>query len=1078
MTPERWNLVLALFRRASERAPAARPAMLDEACGDDSELRRDVEALLTEFGAIDVPALERTEPAPTVVEESSRPDSTDREPEAVALLGTTLDGKYRVEELLGRGGMGEVYRARHLQLERDVALKLIRADYVADRAALDRFVREARMVARLRHPNVVAIYDYGAAAGTSAYLVMEYLQGRTLRAALREQTRFDAAEALGLVAQVCAAVAAAHDAGMVHRDLKPDNVFIERGARGPVVKVLDFGLAKPAAASGSPRDSLSLRGGVLGTPAYMAPEQCLGLEADARSDVYALGCLLYEMLTGAVPFLAPTIPELLMKHVYEPPERPSTLVAGIDPAIEAALLGALSKRPEDRPRSADAFAHALGVREPLDGPATLVPVGTTTGEGRLLTGLVEGGPAGPRAGPTNLRHAVTRFVGRHREIADLRGWIARTRLVTLVGPGGIGKTRLATETAALVLGEYRDGVWLVELAALTDPSLVDETVASALGVGEQGERPIVENVVDWLRPKRLLLVLDNCEHLIDECARLAERLLGAAPELRVLATSREPLAVPGEAVWQVPALAVPTSAEHAFESEAAALFVDRAALARPGFDLARSDATTVLDLCRRLEGIPLAIELAAARVKTLTVEQILERLDDRFRLLAGGSRTATTRQQTLHATIEWSYDLLDDDERLLFRQLSVFVGGWTLASAEQVVSGPQIAADGVFDLLTRLVDKSLVTVEERGAWTRYGMLEMIRALGIEHLERSGEADEVRRRHAQHFLAEAEATRSTEQAKKSLEWLERFDADHDNVRSALGWLLGRDADRCLRLAIAFWEFWLIRGHLGEAGRWIEGALDRSRAVHLRPMALLTAGELAYRRGDLATARDRHEASLRACDETGNAWIAAWSRFHLALVVLEQGNVDLARTYLDQSLASAIELDNERLAGNVLNVHGEIARSLGDWATARTCYERSIASHRRVGYEGGIGVALCNLGATAAEQGDLQAALGYFREALDLLMAQKDVFSITIVLDGFGAVAAEREEWTRAARLAGAADAIRRSKGFELETADRAFRERYLARARERLGEAELDAATVAGRALSLEESARFAIDDPL
>jgi tRNA A-37 threonylcarbamoyl transferase component Bud32 len=700
VTPERWQRVEAVLRRALECAPSARSAVVAEACGGDAELVREIESLLANHDAtgsfLREPLL-----APGSGQElwgqegvagelqrgGQRAAPVPEANEADALLGTSIDGKYRIEALLGRGGMGAVYRATQLQLERPVAIKLIRNDQLGAGAALARFRREALAVARLKHPHIVAVYDFGLASEVGAYIVMEYVEGRSLRQELGEHARLPLPLVRELMQQVCSGVQAAHEAGIVHRDLKPDNIVLERAAGRVAAKVLDFGIARLQDASRLTSSGLTMSGARIGTPAYMSPEQCRGEEADARSDVYALGCVLYELVTGRPPFVGRSAASLLDQHVNEAPRPPREVVGEVTPELEAALMRALAKAPGERPQTVEAFGRALGVSRDAGGVATGAP-GGSTGGGEVRTTAREGVGAGKERVPNNLPQAMTRFVGREQQIAEVRASLERARLVTLTGPGGMGKTRLALEVGRAVLGEYGDGVWLVELAPLRDPALVAQTVAAALGVREERGRTMDASVAAWLEGKQVLLVLDNCEHLVEACARLTQRLLAGSRGLRMVATSREALGVGGEAVWAVPALDVgaPGAAgpEEALSSEAARLFVDRAALVRPGFAASEANAPAIAALCRRLEGIPLAIELAAARVKVLSVEQMLEKMNDRFRLLTGGSRTAPSRQQTLRAAIDWSYELLTEVERVLLRHLSVFAGGWSLYAAEAV----------------------------------------------------------------------------------------------------------------------------------------------------------------------------------------------------------------------------------------------------------------------------------------------------------------------------------------------------------------------------------------------------------
>ncbi|MGH2352814.1 MAG: ATP-binding protein, partial [Chloroflexota bacterium] len=410
--------------------------------------------------------------------------------------------------------------------------------------------------------------------------------------------------------------------------------------------------------------------------------------------------------------------------------------------------------------------------------------------------------------PHNLPLQLTSFVGRERELPAVRDLLAEHRLVTLTGPGGTGKTRLALQVAADVLPAYPDGVWLVALAALADPALVPHAVAQAVGVREEPGRPLLGTLADALRPKRLLLVLDNCEHLLDACAHLADALLRACPHLRVLATGREALGIAGETAWRVPSLGLPDArhlppVEVLSQYEAVRLFIDRALAVQPGFRVTNQNALAVVQVCARLDGIPLAIELAAARVRVLPVEQLLVRLEDRFRLLSGGSRTALERHQTLRAAVDWSYDLLTEPENAVFARLAVFAGGFTLDAAEAVCAGDGIEAVEVLDLLTHLVDKSLAVVDEQPDGTaRYRLLETLRHYAREKLAAREEADTVRAQHATHYLALAEQADPELRGPRGAGWLDRLRRDLDNMREALAWAeAGGEAELGLRLAAA-------------------------------------------------------------------------------------------------------------------------------------------------------------------------------------------------------------------------------------------------------------------------------------
>jgi len=668
--------------------------------------------------------------------------------------GRVLDDKYRVERELGAGGMGRVYRAVQLALERPVALKVIAGGAAASPEALRRFLREAVAVARLRHPNIVIVYDSGAEPGVGPYIAMELLDGRSLRTEIRERGRLPLEEALEILMQVCSAVHAAHEAGVVHRDLKPDNIVVER-APALTAKVLDFGIAKLVDSAQAPDASRTADGMLVGTPYYMSPEQCRGETVDARSDVYALGCVLYELLTGAPPFMGRSVSVVIAKHLEERAKPPSEIAEGLPSWIDDVLLGAMAKQAAARYGSAAEFAAALA-RGPGGGGSPRTP--SVDAQAAAAQPPGEGGVA-------VLPQELTSFVGRADEVREVLERLSESRLVTLSGVGGIGKTRLALAAARSARDGF-DGVYLAELADIHDPLLVGPAVAKAAGVRERAEEPLLRSLVEAFAGRSVLLVLDNCEHLVESCARLVEALLRECGGLRVLATSREALALPGEAIVTVPSLSLPPAGATPRDLEgydAVRLFAARARLVRQDFALTAANAEVVGELSRKLEGIPLAIELAAARTRVLPVEQILAKMGERLRLLTSGGRTGTRRQRTLRAAIDWSYELLGDGEQELLCRLAIFAGGCTLEDAEAVCGDVGVGrgreeleagADSplrthsslthqpnVLDGITSLVGKSLlVQADGRDGAPRFRMLEVVREYALEQLEASGEAE--------------------------------------------------------------------------------------------------------------------------------------------------------------------------------------------------------------------------------------------------------------------------------------------------------------------------------------------------
>jgi non-specific serine/threonine protein kinase len=451
---------------------------------------------------------------------------------------------------------------------------------------------------------------------------------------------------------------------------------------------------------------------------------------------------------------------------------------------------------------------------------------------------------------------LTSFVGREREVAEVTELLLGRRLVTLSGPGGIGKTSLALVVATKVRAHFADGAALVELAGLTDGDLVPHEVAAALGVRERLGEPILTTVGRAQAAAQRLLVIDNCEHLVEACARVVESLLQACPRLHILATSREPLRVGPEVIWRVPALSLPEQNHWPLAvltgSDAVRLFVERAAVVRPGFALTADNAAAVAEICRRLDGIPLAIELAAARARVLAVEQIAARLDDRFRLLTGGSRTALRRQQTLQATLDWSYQLLSDEERTLLRRLAVFAGGFTVEAAEALGAGGSIRAFDVLDRLGALVDKSLVVAEDAGAHARYRLLETIRQYAADRLLEADEVGSVRDRHRDWYFALAVRAEPELSGSGMEEWLERLEAEHDNLRAALAWSLESDPKLGLQLAASLGGFWMARGHHVEGRRWLEAFLTRASVTDEQDDRRARAGTAASGQHGVRTA----------------------------------------------------------------------------------------------------------------------------------------------------------------------------------------------------------------------------------
>jgi predicted ATPase/DNA-binding SARP family transcriptional activator len=620
---------------------------------------------------------------------------------------------------------------------------------------------------------------------------------------------------------------------------------------------------------------------------------------------------------------------------------------------------------------------------------------------------------------TNLPIPPTSFIGRKAELAQIKSALAETRLLTLTGAGGNGKTRLAIQVAIDLLNTFRDGVWWSELASVTDPALVPHVVAKSLGIGEKSQEALAETIVDSLRGKNVLLILDNCEHLIAACAQIADALLRECPHLKILATSREPLAIAGEQVWQVPTLSVPTALptreQLMLTYESIRLFVERARAINPGFDLTEDNLLAVLQICRRLDGIPLAIELAAARIVALSAQEIAARLDDRFNLLTHGSRTALPRQQTLRALVDWSYDLLSDAERVLLQRLTVFSGGRTLDAIEQVCAFDGIAPSQVLDLVTRLVAKSLLIIDRAasGGETRYAFLDTIKYYAREKFL---DARETRARHLAYFLDFAERAHRELQRARQVEWLERLEREHTNLRVALRFALEQNESAlALRLCNALTDFWDVRGYLGEGREWLRRALAASQATPARAAyawAQINAGELASKQGDYTVATALTDAGLacvRALGDQAGIATALGVRGTLARM---QSDWPAAQTWFDEALAIARALQDARLIGNALRNLGIVAEAQGRYAEARRAYEESLRLNQEMDDPRATALTLSNLGNLAQQQGEYARARELYEQILAIHRAMGARWSVAATLTNLGNLAHSQTDYAAA------------------------------------------------------------------
>lgn len=727
-----------------------------------------------------------------------------------------------------------------------------------------------------------------------------------------------------------------------------------------------------------------------------------------------------------------------------------------------------------------------------------------------------------QATPNNLPQQVTSFVGREHESTEVKRLLSRTRILTLLGVGGIGKTRLALQLASELMDAYPDGVWFADLAPIADPALVPDALSHVWGVHEDAHHSLIRALCSFAQGRRLLLVLDNCEHLLDVCRRLTDALIHAGPGVRILATSREPLQIAGEQTYPLPALSLPdpkADVASLARSDAVRLFVDRARLQRPDFALGEDQAPAVIQLCTRLDGIPLALELAAARLSALPIDKIVARLDDRFRLLTGGSRTAVARQRTLRALIDWSYDLLGDDEKRVFARLAVFAGGWTLDAAEAVCAGDGLAQDDVLDLMTSLVQKSLAVAHQ--SEDRYRMLETIREYALERLSASGEGAEVRNGHHRYFAGLVEeAERSLRDRIHEAKWFRRLELERDNLDAALNWGMGEQglAESAVRICGGLFRFWEVRGHWREGRKWCSAILARyggSASKDATAQALLTEGQMTFRLGEIAAARALVVQALDVAREAGNRRLEAAALNNLSDIVSAQGDFATAETLLEQAVAINRELGNTAWEMINLDNLGSLYISQGKFRAARPAHERVLTLSREVGdayaeatasgnlgllarHRGDFGEAQAliaralalyrELGAPAEEveqlllmadaavaQGELAFAKRHFRQALAASRELGYRRGVARALDGMVALAVEMRAFTEAARLCGGADAQRASIGVQQSPYDIEQGDQLRAHCRSELGDVGWDVAHAEGSSVSSEATIARALE---
>lgn len=997
---------------------------------------------------------------------------------------------YRIVSKIGTGGMGEVYLAEDTRLGRMVALKFLAREFSTDSDHLGRFIREARAASALNHPNICTIYEIQS-GGDTPFISMEYIEGETLAEMINRRRR-NVRQTIDVAVQVAGALAEAHTNGIVHRDIKPANIIVN--SRGQV-KVLDFGLAKKISAE--LRDAsgqfMTQAGIIVGTASYMSPEQARGLEIDARTDIWSLGVCLYEMLTGTQPFTGETSTDTLASILTREPIAPRRLHGEIPADLERIVLKTLQKdRNERYPSASDLLADLKPLQfriefeaeagkdfhEPRDTEEQTRGFDSATTE-IALARITEEALKNESSRPNNLAKYHSSIIGRETEAKAISDMLAdgEIRLVTLTGVGGTGKTRLSQAVARRLLYDFSDGVFFIELASITQPELVASSIGQPLGIKDEGGRPVLEILKEFLKDRRMLLVLDNFEQVVAAAPAIAE-LLSATNKLKILVTSRFVLNIKAEREFGVPPLVSPSpgvmeSLDEMGKNEAVRLFVERARAVKPSFTLTEENARKVAEICARLDGLPLAIELAAARIKILSPSAILEKLQDRLKFLTGGSRDLPARHQTMHDAVEWSYDLLTELEKTMLRRLSVFSGGFRLDAAEFIALSSETQDSPVFELVGSLVDKSfLFRRDELDEEPRFRMLEVVRDYALAKLEESGEAIDARQKHAEYFVSLGEQAEPFVQASQSPEWLNRLEEEHDNLRAVMQWSLENDPPLAVRLAVAVRNFWLLHSHLTEGYGWLKAALESSSGhppAELRFKLMNGLGLAARFRGDYETARKAYADGLAAGKEAGDKQGIALSSRGLGLVAMQQGDRTAASEYFEAGLSISRELADKFGVAISLSFLGDLARTEGDFQRARPMIEESLELFRELDNKSAMSDSLNNLGAAAFGSGDHESARRYFAEAAHIARDLGNKITISCSLDGFAALAVENADYARAARLSGAADALRESIGYNIEPAEQAFRTAYLDKLRGKMPDENFSIDSKKGSQFTLEEA---------
>ncbi|OBK13749.1 protein kinase [Mycobacterium asiaticum] len=972
---------------------------------------------------------------------------------------------------IGRGGFGVVYRCTQVELDRLVAVKILTIDLDENRP---RFEREQRAMAKLTgHPNIAAVLQVGETYDGYPYLVMPFYRHDCLQTEIDRLGRLSAEDTLRVGVKIAGALESAHRLQIVHRDVKPANVMVTDYGEPALT---DFGIAHMSGA-------FKTESGVFtGSPGFTAPELIQGEPPDPASDVYGLGATLYCALSGRDPYArrsGESVVAQLMRITTEPVPRLTDLDIDADADVAAVIHTALATNPQNRPSAAE-FGEALqDLQTYLGLPADEMALRGTARPAR--TGARSAAQPSARRSRGNLPAPLAGFVGRQAELGELGGLLSTSRLVTLAGTGGVGKTTLALQAAREQVPLFDDGVWLVEFGDLSDGALLPGVAAAALGIHNRAATPLVDVMVENFADRAALVVFDNCEQVIDAAAQLIENLLEGCPRLRILATSREVLGIAGEAVLPLAPLSYPEADSVPNRSklaryDAVTLFVERARAAAPRFTLTQHNAAAVVQICAQLDGLPLAIELAAARLRVMAVEHIADRLSDRLKLLTRGRRGAPARQQTLSMCIGWSYDRCTPQEQLLWARLSVFAGSFELDAAREICAH-NMSSEDLLDELCALVDKSILIRQEVDGVVRFKLLATLREYGQARISTSEEYQRLQKNHLdwyQKLLAQAKAEFFS---KHQVRWIHRIRREMTNLQEALQFAVGNAPSEVLEMATAMRHVWAATGMLQEERRWLELALSAtpSDATPQRIDAFAALAMVANFQAEWSTAA--------TCSMQARALLAVMP-YPVAegfvdcaegFGALLRGEIEQAQTLFEYAMAITDDFQVQTLAMMMMSwrfsVAGDAQRAL-DWA------EKALALAEPVHEAVNRSYVLGAVGISRLALGDVQTAERVLIEGLRLCRLTDAYWTGAQFLEGLAWVAAANHNPRRAVVLLAASAAVSRACGMGTTTIAFAglFHEQCERQARQQLSASEFESASMEGDSLNFDEATAFALQE--